>query len=361
MGKSRTKKQKKFLQGWGLLPSELLDSILERLTSIFDYIEFGLVCKHWRRAALPQKAQRLKSCHKQLIPLLLLDIPTKNSNQRRRALYNVKQGNIVHSFNVPYGDDKWLCGCSHGWLAYADGNSLVTLVNPFLRGTIRLPHVMEVRKSRPKPYSEFQISKVVLSANPYLFPNDYEVLVIFEDDDGVIKNLAHFKFGDDAWTLPDKQMIDGIDILDVVYYKGRFVALPSWDSDPGHDVIKFHPSIEFLSPPHPPACCNKTMTYLVESTREDLLLVDIAIYSSSIKIFKLSSACVWVEIESIGTDALFLDNMQSMCVSASYSGCHPNSIYLMEGVINLKDTKTTRHDDLPERTRPITWIAPTMV
>ncbi|KAK9937169.1 hypothetical protein M0R45_013978 [Rubus argutus] len=335
MGRSKTKKQKKFLQGWGLLPSELLDSILERLTSIFDYIEFGLVCKHWRRAALPQKAQRLKSCHKQLIPLLLLDIPTKNSNQRRRALYNVKQGKIVHSFNVPYGDDKWLCGCSHGWLAYADGNSLVTLVNPFLRGTIRLPHVMEVRKSRPKPYSEFKISKVVLSANPYLFPNDYEVLVIFEDDDGVIKNLAHFKFGDDAWTLPDKQMIDGIDILDVVYYKGRFVALPSWDSDPGHDVIKFHPSIEFLSPPPPT--------------------------SLLIKIFKLSSACVWVEIESIGTDALFLDNMQSMCVSASYSGCHPNSIYLMEGVINLKDTKTTRHDDLPERTRPITWIAPTMV
>ncbi|XP_024199982.1 F-box protein At2g26160 [Rosa chinensis] len=356
MGKNGTKRQKKNLHGWGSFPSELLDSILERLTSIFDYIQFSFVCKHWRRVALNQKEQRLKSCHKQLIPLLLL-IPTKNSNQRR-VLYSVTQGKVVRSFNVPnhHDDDKWLCGSSHGWLAYADGNFLVTLVNPFTRGTIRLPQVMEVGKSRPKCYS-FEISKVVLSANPCLFPNDYEVIVIFEDDDGVTKELAHFKSGDDAWTRSDNQMIHGLDILDVIYYKGRFVALTSLDSDPGHNASKFHPSIGFLSPP--PEACNKS-TYLVKSTWEDLLLVNIT-NSSSIKIFKLGSSCgEWVKIESIGTDALFLGNMQSMCVSASYSGCHPNSIYFMECVVNLNTRKETRHDELPERTRPITWIAPTV-
>ncbi|XP_004295489.1 PREDICTED: F-box protein SKIP23-like [Fragaria vesca subsp. vesca] len=361
------KRQKKFLENWGSLPSELLDSILESLPSIFDYIQFSLVCKHWRKVALNQKEQRLRSCHKQLAPLLLLN-STKNSNQTR-ALYSVTQGKVVHRFNLPnhrYDEDTWLCGSSHGWLAYADASFMVTLVNPFTRGTIRLPQVMEVVKSsRPECNSEFQISKVVLSANPSLFPNDYEVLVIFENDDGVTKELAHFKSGDNSWTRSDRRMIEGLDIIDATYYKGRFVALTGFDSDPDHGVSKVHPSIECISHPHE-LFLQKT-SFLVKSTCEDLLLVntslDMGRCFGGTRIFKLGRSCgpQWVKMESFGTDALFLDNMNAICVSASYSGCHPNSIYLLEGVVNLSSGEETWFKrPITWGTRSITWIAPTM-
>lgn len=43
----------------------------------------------------------------------------------------------------------------------------------------------------------------------------------------------------------------------------------------------------------------------------------------------------WVEIESIGNEALFLDTNQSMCISAPYfPGCHPDSIYFTDDCVD---------------------------
>ena len=139
--------------------------------------------------------------------------------------------------------------------------------------------------------------------------------------------------------------------------------------------------------------------YLVESSQGDLLLVrklqslnysECFIENFSFKVFKLFGASggrtglEWIEeIESIGDDAFFMGDNQSICVSASdFPGCQANSIYFCiderEGVayeeaqgsldmavFNLENRRFgTRYYCLSRSQKnmpPSIWILPTMV
>ncbi|KAM1350491.1 hypothetical protein ACFX2F_004438 [Malus domestica] len=125
----------------------------------------------------------------------MLMIPTKHNSHERCGLYSVAQGKPCNfEFYVPY--KKWCCGSSHGWLAFADDSLAITLLNPFTGRTIRLPPVTEVPPLAETFECEHYITRVLLSADRCLFPNDYEVLVVF---DHARRNVAHFKSGDDSW------------------------------------------------------------------------------------------------------------------------------------------------------------------
>ncbi|CAN6553605.1 unnamed protein product [Malus baccata var. baccata] len=396
--------------GWAWLPDDILGLILEKLIPISDYIRFSAVCKHWKSVALHHKQHRLvKSRHNQL-PMLM--VPTKDSSNKRRSLYSVTRGKTYgFELHVPYS--KRCCGSSHGWLACVDDNLVVTLLNPFTGRTISLPPVpVSASRARAAFRCDYYINKVVLSANPSLFPNDYEAVVIY---DGYGKRIAHIKSGDEAWTCVDQ--VIGFD--DVIYYKGQFLAV-SLDGS----VFSINVSSDQTAKPHvsvvvpmSPGTDNKTC--LAESSQGDLLLVrkfrrlnyckrfmkslsfkffkfeklefeqvngyDRFTETLSFKVFKLFSSYEdrpqWVEVESIGNDALFLGTNQSMCVSASdFQACRPNSIYFTDdcvdvachkpkgphdmGVFDIENKSMGRHyclDRSQKHMPPAIWILPTMV
>ncbi|XP_034219016.1 uncharacterized protein LOC117630393 [Prunus dulcis] len=165
------------VSGWAWLPGDLLYLIVEKLVPITDYIWLGAVCKNWQSVAGHQKHQHLKSCHKQL-PMLM--VPNKHNRHERRGLYSVAKGKTCSfELHVPY--NRRLCGSTHGWLACVDEILEVTLLNPFTKRTIRLPPFAQVPQPIHKQAyrSDHCIKKVVLSADPSLFPNDYEVVALF--------------------------------------------------------------------------------------------------------------------------------------------------------------------------------------
>ncbi|XP_021800246.1 putative F-box protein At3g25750 [Prunus avium] len=375
-----------FDSGWAWLPSHVLDLILDKLIPISDYIRFGVVCKRWRSVALYQKQQRLQSCHKQL-PMLI--IPRNRGG--RGSLYGVTQGK-AYSFELPQHGPKYnnhssygCCSSCHGWLAYMGGEFLVlTLFNPFTGGTILLPPVKEV----PDIHEDMDFFlgsifyKVALSADPSLFPNGFEALIVYHTSDSPVSQVAHYKAGDVTWTRIDARMI----LSDAIYYKGQFLAVTSSggllsvnvNSDPATTTWCIRSTRG--SPSH-----TITHNFLVESSREDLLLVEKSYSRSWDLAYKVWSAygddggAQWVEIESIGTDALFLDWNVSMSVSAlDFPECRPNSIYFIDyvdefpqvGVFNLENGNVEKDCVLqdpsekclllePKRTG--LWILPTIV
>ncbi|CAL2252770.1 unnamed protein product [Prunus armeniaca] len=273
--------------GWACLPSDLLDSILEKLVPVSDYIVFSAVCKHWRSIALHNRKKRLESCHRQL-PMLM--VPSKDNNDEMRGLYSVTQGKTyTFELHVPY--NKRCCGSSHRLLAYADDKSVITLLNPFTGCAIRLPQVTKVPRLFIRP-----------------------------------ERLLYLDFG-----------------------------------------------------PYP-----------VESSRGELLLImkfegyDFHLRMTvSFKVFKLLCAGgdrpeFVEEIESIGSDALFLGEVESMRVSAlDFLGCQPNCIYfstsywgIAEGPLdmaafNLAPRRMETHyfssSRSTKRMPSSVWILPTVV
>ncbi|BFG35440.1 hypothetical protein CerSpe_217140 [Prunus speciosa] len=213
------------VSGWAWLPSDLLYLIVEKLVPINDYIRLGAVRKNWQSVARHQKHRRLKSCHKQL-PMLM--VPSKHNRHERRGLYSVTKGK-TRSFelHVPY--NKRLCGSSHGWLACVDENLEVNLLNPFTKRAILLPPFAHVPQPIHKQAyrSDHYIKKVVLSADPSLFPNDYKAVALFNSNG---TRVAHIKSGDHGWTHIDQTIrffyglnqVIGFD--DVIYYRGQFLA-----------------------------------------------------------------------------------------------------------------------------------------
>lgn len=346
------------ISNWAWLPSELLDVILEKLIPISkDYVRFGAVCKPWQSVALHQKEQRIKSYHKHLAMYTVI-MPGHEISSA--ALYSFTQGitmscelklNLTAAMNYFRS-----CSSSHGWLAYPDDSrGVVTLLNPVTGRTIRLPPVIDIRTHTVAAYFRWDI-KVVLSADPSSSPNDYEALIVLYYQSLDLKTItAHFKAADDAWTIID---IDDNDITDAIYYKGQFLAFTRAGGifpvnvSSESTITKPYLDIKFVARPlHVPKCY--ATTHFLASSGGDILLVKkfrpySAPFDRIFKVFKLSRACrrgdtlKWVEIESIGDDALFLNYSESRCFSASdFPECQPNSIYFINekanvGVFNLE-------------------------
>ncbi|KAH7866584.1 hypothetical protein Vadar_022284 [Vaccinium darrowii] len=407
---------------WAFLPEEILNLILNQLIQLSDYVRFGAVCKSWQAVGLLQKVKRRCEIHKQ-VPMLLVRAPAKKNHRRslysigtqntvldfqaevlysRRSLYSITQNKVL-DFQVEFPYSQRCRGCSFGWLTTVEKDTSIKLVNPFSGGkTIRLPPVVQSCDADDNEY-EYRVHKVVLSSNPSLTPDDFVALALY----GGCNNLAYIKPGQACWTYIDKF---GKLFLDAIYHRGKFYAV-------AHNcgVIAFDPSCGSTGtePPQVTEVLPRTedgdeygdMVYIMESASgEDLLLVQRFIDENSndypndamtaeFKIFKLLGVdgcekCLLqrVEINSLGGDALFLGNNDSLCVSASnFPGCQPNCIYYTDdyidkefekpfgpldtGIYSLEDKSIRKHYRLKARhTRRralhglplLIWIVPTL-
>ncbi|KAG5558615.1 hypothetical protein RHGRI_008531 [Rhododendron griersonianum] len=90
---------------------------------------------------------------------------------------------------------------------------VIILLNPFTGGAIPLPPL----KDPHGPYEDFIddgenfVKKVVLSSDPFLSPNNYEVVVIYEG----MHRLAILESGKDSWNFVDRAPFV---YSDVIYY-----------------------------------------------------------------------------------------------------------------------------------------------
>ncbi|KAK3013442.1 hypothetical protein RJ639_009360 [Escallonia herrerae] len=307
--------------GWAWLPSELLDLILDRLVEFTDYVRFCSVCKPWRLIALgedesdsgchrlhKQRLCILKSCRNKL-PMLV--IPTKHNTDDLRSFYSIVDG-ILYDLPLPLPCETRFFGSSHG--CTIDKSFVITLIKPWSGKTILLPEFKDpLGKYRDwlDDYDKFP-GKALLSSDPCINPCGNEIVIIYLGS----MELAVFRSGDNAWTFLTRKKDY---FCDVVYYKGLFHAVNHFGEmvfvEDG-DLLMVRRFLK-LNENQEPADVYKCKT------------IDFEVF----KLLRSNDQArpTWVQIESIGDQALFLGDNHAVCVSTSeFPGCKPNSIYYTE-------------------------------
>jgi hypothetical protein len=327
---------------WAWLPKNLLDSILDKVSSSpFDIIRFGVVCKPWHTVAMDyiHEKRRLMGQGNQ-VPMLL--IPTKYKSKKARSLYSITEQKIYHcKLRMPY--NKRCCGSSFGWLSIVTDTFSITLFNPFKNMKIHLPQlIIKLNESRHKSY-QYSVHKVALSSDPALTPTGCHVVAVY----GTYNKLAFMQLGAESWTYVDEQLnilfSDVLFLKDQVLALGHHSGLVSIDVNSNEIKILVPNDLEYA-----------IQTYLVETCSGDLLLVRrffdgnnsnnrLQAMTGSFKVYKFvlddqtEQVVERVEVKNIGDNVLFLGDNDSISVLASkFPGCQPNSIYYTDDYIDTK-------------------------
>ncbi|CAK9142477.1 unnamed protein product [Ilex paraguariensis] len=329
-----------FSRDWAWLPEGLLHSILEKLVALPDYVRFSVVCKSWLSVAVLRR--RLNTTIHNQIPLLILPPRNTGSSDQRNSLYSVTDKR-EYNFKIAISDKKRIAGSSHGWLFAVEEHKDLVLINPFTRGTIRLPPIVPLpkigfEKVDFRTLVEYKVVKASLTADPILFPNDYAVVAIY----GSSRKLAYIKSGDKSWrflNIRHQFFYDFLSYRGLIYVVDRSSMVVSIDISDSN----LSSSSSVVKVVVPRKSDRPKATYIVESSAGDLMLIHRYIVrsgygekrTSTFRIFKLqfssSGEAERVELESLGGDTLFLSDNHSMAVFASnFPGCRPNSIYFLD-------------------------------
>lgn len=260
---------------WPECPTELLEVISQKVTSIHDYIRFRSVCRSWRSAAtqLPP-LQR---------PLLMLSGSSASSLCAVRSLST----DLLFMVDLPEVRQRTIIGTSHGWLILLCTKSdiQISLLNPMTGSLIRLPPIEDT--SLPLPHEAF------LSSSPT--GAGCIVMVRFKAS---CSYIAFCRLEDAAWTKLDTQLRDP---LTVTYHKRQFYVMDSG----GLTAIlnESRPTLpRFIDPP-PHASSNDK--FFLRWISGELLLISLLGGGGTFScchVFKLdlgSRVCRWSKMESM--------------------------------------------------------------
>ncbi|PRQ60002.1 putative F-box domain-containing protein [Rosa chinensis] len=324
------------LADWSELPNQILESVLERLDLLADYVRFSVVCRSWNFIAKDNRKKRVKMpcCHPP--PMLLI---------------NTDIGDIWKVYNVT--DDKLLdlqvrvpntrfCGSSKGWLIFVENDFTVTLINPFFRvrgrvekenSIIHLPPlrlIKEIDMSRVR--HERYVYKATISADPVLNANECIVVVITQPG----YQLAFIRLGKDrAWSYIDGRA-RGRGFDEVIFLGGKFYGVRNNGRLLSLEITRFSFNRKLAA--RSLRRDHTIKSYLVYSNKKELLMVERHISfdrkndmrtTSKFIIYKLNfDECKWTKKNSLGGETLFLgDNSSFSVISSSFPGCLRNCIY----------------------------------
>ncbi|KAB2596655.1 hypothetical protein D8674_032105 [Pyrus ussuriensis x Pyrus communis] len=262
---------------WANLPTHLLGSVLENLVSRLDYIRFSVVCMPWHCVAKDNKRKfdEMSSCHK--------------------------------------GSTAWFF---KGWLIVVNIDLVVTYKSVFkVKGRqkradsiIDLPPLACPDNMSPRRKTIF-VNKATLSADPILEADKCIVMVIHE-----------------------RERTDVVHVGNKFYVVKEMGTLFSFDITSDQSI-----SDKQLVAADTLECFQKSVkTYVVVLDDNELLMVQRVVefddggrWTNEVRIFKLNfDMYKWIETETLGHVALFLDDNFSISVKASnFSGCLPNCIY----------------------------------
>ena len=151
-------------------------------------------------------------------------IETKENHPEKRVLFSVTEG-ITYEVQLPSPCHNMFFSSSLGWLFTIDKTMTITLLNPFTSGVVALPVLND-------PLGEFEywvdnhpdyfVVNGILSSDPLLSPNNYEVVVIY----GGMGRLASLRSGNDSWNFIN--LGQHCVFVDIIYHKGQVFAVDSW-------------------------------------------------------------------------------------------------------------------------------------
>ena len=373
---------------WSTLEYDVLGVILNKMVSLYDYLQFSRVCKSWNFIALRHKHQRslITSNHSQL-PMLI--VPSEYDSEKQHCLYDLTNNEIrpvdfVCSFN------KRCCGSSFGWLILLEETLDITLFNPFNGNKIHIP---PITIDDEPDYCPLAIHKAILTKDPSLYPHGFTIVAIYSS----YRRLCLMEAKDKRWIYHNLNRTNGFDdinVLDDVLYVldwriGLWIAKVENSSIYLKKVIF---SIDFVE---------ADIAYLVVSSKRELLLVSrfvvveregqdpdgIMLFTRTSKfiVYKVTRECEdgtmsVVEVESLDDDAMFIDDNQSICASTrDFPKCLPDRVYFTDnchhyrfpylhghqdaGIYRLEDKSFDRHyivDSAHRNLPPPIWIIPTI-
>ncbi|XP_022923267.1 probable F-box protein At1g65740 [Cucurbita moschata] len=371
---------------WTALDYDVLGVILNKMVSLYDYLQFSLVCKSWYFLALHHKHQRSIIASK--VPQLpMLIVPSKDGLEKQHCLYDLTT-NIVRSVDFKFCFNKRCCGSSFGWLIMRDETLGIVLFNPFSGAVIYLPPVATYDDIEWIPG---HIIKAILTKDPSLYPNDYMVVGIF----GTYKRLCLIRANDKTWTYyyptPNIPFNDINICRDTIYATEN--DLDVWKVEVQNSEDESSSISISVKMVHTKRIRYIGTAYITESSKGELLVV-LRIFNSGEEQFETVDFEVYklihenedelrraVEVKSLDGDAIFIGDSQSICVSTKeFAGCLPNRIYFTDnryvnlvvgkldgtqdlGVFNFEDGSFEDHyiaDPAQKNLPSPMWIIPTI-
>ncbi|ONK66526.1 uncharacterized protein A4U43_C06F9110 [Asparagus officinalis] len=357
------------------LSIDLLQLILEKIDNHRDSLQFGSVCRQFRSIIydnlhlLPPKLPFCLCAHPSKPPPLPLLMQCLDDETENISFFSISDGRNHGEFIVPEIRNKWIVGSSYGWLFTVDIHGRdIQLLNPLTRAQVNLPSLDAFQHPdggfTSGEFNDFGfVEKAVILSDPSnkgrnLEGNDDCILAV-----AIISNLRVLSFcriGDDKWTNAEGSLTH---LQDVIYYEGQIYGINYMGIAVVYDIAGDKKMKQIANAPDQLFVVDR---YLVESTNGDLLQVvreidyrydgDVG-KTSEFYIYKLESVdepivpaednfyltvnervpirykfnFKWVDMESLGDQALFLGQNYSLCVrAAEHEGCKPNCIYFTE-------------------------------
>ena len=360
---------------WADLPHDILIEIMRRLSFYDDFVMFGATCKSWQSVCSLENLPLSPRC-----PWLMLAEDNEQRNPTR-VFVNLFD-NKVYNFRLPELVRKKCFGTSFGWLLSVGTDFQMNLFHSLSKHLLSLPPQpnFEDLDHHDDDFRIILVDKCVLSRNPWnLVTHEYEgdciIMVIYCN----IKTLAFTRPGYKVW-IDIKSHSRCFD--DIAFYKGNFYAV-----DCHGEVFICHIDDDnaFTKSVTPRVLGTRDdmQKYLVESLGELLLVsrklkgnlyaeddMDETPYmTTGFTILKLECSIEvkgkneykWVNVDSLGDQALFLGCNSSVSLSASsINGCKANCIYFTDdniefylatsngggydmGVFNMEDRTIGQH------------------
>ncbi|ESR53395.1 F-box domain containing protein expressed [Citrus sinensis] len=312
---------------WSELNNDLLIEVAQRLTWLQDLVAFGGVCSSWRFVATVVKL----TFNFNRAPWLML-APEKCTDQRR--FFSLSKG-MTRQFILPEANGK-KCFSSKGWLITIAQDLSMSLLHPFSRRQIKLPHIKTIKNWRDlkttKMYANF-IFKCALSSSPD-YSSNYTIVISY------VGKLAYARPGDRSWIPIDLNAY----YHDIIFYNGLLYAVKT-SQVRAFDIRGNNPTVvqEVSSLPSELLRFFPGSWYVAESTRKLLVIVregsqvnDNWSYGTTrFQVLGLDFLTnTWTEVENLGDRALFLGHNSSFSVDASISHCKANCIYFTDDCVD---------------------------
>ncbi|KGN56200.1 hypothetical protein Csa_011053 [Cucumis sativus] len=373
---------------WSTLEYDVLGMILNKMVSLYDYLQFSSVCKSWNFIALRYKHHRsLITSNLPQLPMLI--VPSEYDSGKQHCLYDLINNEIrpvdfVCSFN------KRCCGSSFGWLIMLEDTLDITLFNPFNGNVIHIPPIT----IHDEPgYSPIAIHKAILTKDPSIYPQGFTIVAIYSS----FRRLCLMEAKDKRWIYHNLNRNNGFDDVNVV---DDILYVLDWRI--GLWIVKVEDSSIYLKKVIFSFNFNEAdIAYLIVSSKRELLLVSRFVVTqwegqvpneilkftrtSKFIVHKVTHECEdgimrVVEVESLDGDVMFIGDNQSICVSTKdFPKCLPDRIYFTDnchhfafpylhghqdaGIYRVEDKSFDRHYIVNRAHRnlpPPIWIIPTI-
>nr|POE57931.1 f-box protein [Quercus suber] len=305
---------------WANLPDLILSEIACCMSVYDDFVNFGAVCKAWQRVYSMKKPPLSPRC-----PWLLL-AEEKEQKNHTRVFFNVFD-NKVYNFKLPELAGRKCIGTSFGWLLSVGIDFQMNLFHPLTKHQPGYKAWIDIKCDSRRFYDI-----TLYKGKFYAVNNRGKVFVCHIDGDIVFTECITFCKEPEDYI--QKYLVESSgDLLLVSRIREGPLEADEFINDDFEDDIEDVNIHEDES--------EEEQEQDQEQVREvgQEIIYEIPYVTTGFKILKLESSSEvkskneydWVNVDSLGDQALFVGDNSSMSLSASsFNGCKANCIYFTD-------------------------------